>query len=69
MRQEDWAKQEDVSFLKRFYDGKWEIKTIGGDANKWIVYDTDNVTPIRKLQLFDSLGAPTVSNPFKRIPE
>jgi len=48
--------------------GKWEIKTAGLDINRLLTYKLDGSTILKKFNLFDSAGAPTSINPFKRDP-
>lgn len=47
--------------------GKWEIVSVGPDANRLILYRQDN-TILKKFDLFDQDGLPTSFNPFKRVP-
>lgn len=67
MRPEDWN-TDSLAFLTQYESGKWEIKTTGPDANRLIIYDADGTTVLIKYDLFDNVGAPTSTNPFKRVP-
>lgn len=49
--------------------GKWQIFTIGGNANKLILYRADGVTILKTFDLQDASGNPTTTNPFIRVPE
>lgn len=53
---------------REFNEGKWEVKTSGPDANRLIIYAPNGVTVLKKFDLFDSAGAPTTVNPYKRVP-
>jgi hypothetical protein len=57
-----------VNLLKKYEEGRWKIHITGGDANRLVLYDTDNVTPLLKFDLKDSGGAATFINPFERLP-
>ena len=58
----------DVSILKTIETGKWKIFTSGPDANRLVLYDVDETTPLYKFDLADSVGTPTTTNPFSRTP-
>jgi hypothetical protein len=57
-----------VDLLKKYEEGRWKIHISGGDANRLVLYDTDDVTPLLKFDLKDSGGAATFINPFERVP-
>ena len=57
-----------VNLLKKYDQGRWKIHITGGDANRLVLYDTDNTTPLLKFDLKDSGGAATFVNPFERYP-
>lgn len=57
-----------VNLLKKYEEGRWKIHITGGDANRLVLYDTDNVTPLLKFDLKDSGGSGTFVNPFERYP-
>ena len=57
-----------VNLLKKYEQGRWKIHITGGDANRLVLYDTDNVTALLKFDLKDSGGASTFINPFERVP-
>lgn len=57
-----------VNLLKKYEQGRWKIHIVGGDANRLVLYDTDNVTPLLKFDLKDSGGSGTFVNPFERLP-
>ena len=57
-----------VSLLQKYEEGRWKIHVTGGDANRLVLYDTDDVTPILKFDLKDSGGSATFVNPFERVP-
>ena len=57
-----------VSLLKKYEEGRWKIHITGPDANRLVLYDTDDVTPLLKFDLKDSGGADTFFNPFERVP-
>lgn len=77
VRGEDWnADNADVpastldSKLTDLHDeafGKWEIRTVGPDANRIIFY-RPNGSVLAKFDLADAAGAATFINPFKRTP-
>lgn len=69
LRPEDWTIEDDISYLKDYGSGKWEIFNSGINNNKLILYKADGVTVLRKFGLYDAAGLPTTTNPFKRIPE
>ena len=58
----------DVTALKKIETNKWKVFTSGPDANRLVIYDDDDTTPLYKFDLVDSTGAPTVTNPFARTP-
>ena len=45
--------------------GKWKIDT---STNKFIMYDSDNVTVLHQFNLKDSTGSPTSTSIFERDP-
>jgi hypothetical protein len=57
-----------VELLKKYEEGRWKIHISGPDANRLVLYDTDDVTPLLKFDLKDSGGAATFVNPFERLP-
>jgi hypothetical protein len=57
-----------IDELLQIQKGKWEIKTIGEDANRLIIYEADGSTVLQKFDLADKDGLPTSINPFKRTP-
>jgi hypothetical protein len=57
-----------TTLLKKYEEGRWKIHLSGGDANRLILYDTDNTTPLIKFDLKDSSGSATFINPFERTP-
>lgn len=57
-----------VNTLKKYEEGRWKIHITGPDANRLVLYDTDDVTPLLKFDLKDSGGAATFFNPFERVP-
>lgn len=67
MRPEDWNPDK-IDTLMQIEVGKWEIVTTGPDANRLIFYDTDGTTVLYKFDLFNSIGAASVLNPYKRVP-
>lgn len=58
----------DVNFMRDYAEGKWEIKTVGPDANRMIFYAADGTTIIQKYDLRDASNLPTTINPFARLP-
>lgn len=65
---------EEVDTFTRVVDlqdetlGRWEVVTTGPDANRLVLYRQDGVTVLKKFNLQDASGSPTVINPFRRIP-
>ena len=57
-----------VNLLKKYEEGRWKIHITGPDANRLVLYDTDDVTPLLKFDLKDSGGSATFFNPFERVP-
>jgi hypothetical protein len=57
-----------VQLLQKYEEGRWKIHITGPDANRLVLYDTDDVTPLLKFDLKDSGGAATFINPFERTP-
>src|SRR5574343_81308 len=57
-----------VQVLQKYEEGRWKIHTTGGDANRLVLYDTDNTTPLLKFDLKDSTGGATFAEPFERLP-
>jgi len=57
-----------VNLLKKYEIGRWKIHVTGTDANRLVLYDTDNVTALLKFDLKDSGGSATFINPFERLP-
>lgn len=57
-----------VQLLQKYEEGRWKIHITGADANRLVLYDTDNVTPLLKFDLKDSGGSATFINPFERYP-
>lgn len=68
------VENEEVDTYEKILDihaaqvGRWEIKTSGPDANRFIVYADDGVTVVRKYDLIGADGLPTFINPFQRNP-
>lgn len=67
MRPTDYATDllPDISAIEK---GAWEIKQSGPNANKLLIYDTDNTTILFSFNLYDNAGSLTSVNPFKRVP-
>lgn len=66
MRPEDYA----TDLVQDLYDaefGKWQIFTSGADNHRLVMYRPDT-SILKKFDLFDSAGAPTSINPFRRDP-
>jgi hypothetical protein len=59
----------ELTRARQFTEGRWKIEATGGDAYKMVFYMLDGVTPLRKFNLKDAVGNPTVNNPFERDPE
>jgi len=57
-----------VQLLKKYEEGRWKIHITGGDANRLVLYDTDNTTPLLKFDLKDGTGTATFAEPFERLP-
>lgn len=57
-----------VQLLKKYDQGRWKIFTSGPDANRLVLYDSDNTTPLLKFDLKDSGGGAAYFNPFERYP-
>jgi hypothetical protein len=57
----------DVATLLKHAEGRWKIHLTGLDANRLVIYDTDDTTPIIKFDLKDPSGAPTYVYPFERV--
>lgn len=74
MRPEDYypdgipAIAANVQNIKDFTEGKWKIFAAGPDANRMVFYDSDGTTVLKKFDLQDADGNPTVFSPFARIP-
>ena len=47
--------------------GKWQLVTVGPDANRLVLYRQDN-SVLKKFDLADASDVPTFTNPFKRTP-
>lgn len=56
-----------VDVLHHVAVGKWEIKTVGADANRLILYDTSGVV-LKKFDLRDASGLPNSSAFYSRNP-
>lgn len=67
MRPEDWT-TDDISTLLKYQEGRWKVFTSGPDANRLVIYDTDNVTVLKKFDLLDNTAAPGVFNILERTP-
>lgn len=67
MRPEDWAADltQDVADV---FLGKWVISNAGPDANRLVMFRQDGVTVLKKFDLKDLGGNPTVNTPFSRTP-
>jgi len=58
----EWLNADaNISNIKSFNDGKWEILN-----NQMIFYASDNITEIARFNLFDSAGQPSELNVYKR---
>jgi hypothetical protein len=57
-----------ASALSLISEGRWKIHTTGADAYRLVYYDVDGITPLKKFDLFDAFGAPTITSPFERVP-
>ena len=57
-----------VTLLKKYEQGRWKIHISGGDANRLVLYDTDNTTALLKFDLKSNSGSATFINPFERYP-
>lgn len=57
-----------VGVLRKYEEGRWKIHVTGADANRLVLYDTDDVTPLLKFDLKDNGGVATFVNPFERVP-
>ncbi len=62
------ALQSDVTRLRGFAEGKWQVVAVGPDANRMVFYALDGVTVLAKFDLTDSSNIPTTVNPYKRSP-
>lgn len=60
--------QGDVTNLLKIETGRWKVHTTGPDANRLVIYDSDDVTPLYKWDLKDSTGTATYVNPFEKVP-
>lgn len=59
---------EEIDLIKKISTNRWKIFTSGIDANRLVIYDDDEVTPILKFDLKDAASAATTTNPFERDP-
>jgi len=57
-----------ATLLTKYQEGRWKIHTSGADAYRLVLYDTDGVTVLKKFDLKDSSGAPSVLPIFERVP-
>jgi hypothetical protein len=57
-----------ATLLTKYQEGRWKIHTSGADAYRLVLYDTDGVTVLKKFDLKDSSGAPSVQPIFERVP-
>lgn len=58
----------DIVVLRKHNTNKRQIHVSGGDANREVVYDDDDTTPIQKWDLEDASGNPTSTDPFTKTP-
>jgi len=58
----------DSDLVRKISTNKWQIFTSGPDANRLVVFDDDDITPLVKFDLKDAAGSATTTNPFTRIP-
>jgi len=66
LRPEDY----NIDFITDLNDqafGKWQVVTIGGDANRLVLYRQDG-SVLKKFDLVDANGNPTFTDPFRRNP-
>lgn len=71
LRPEDWNMDNaDVptSEITNFHEGRWKIFTTGLDANRLVIYQPDGTTVLKKYDLKDAAGNPTVLSPYERVP-
>lgn len=55
--------QADITIIKKILRNRWRIT-----SNQLIIYDDDEVTPIRTFNLKDSAGDPSSTDIFERDP-
>lgn len=67
VRPEDWN-DDQITDLADVAFGKWVIVNTGPDANRLVLYRQDGVTIVKKFDLRDLTGNPTISNIFQRLP-
>jgi len=67
MRPEDWH-EDKLEDLEAIHLGRWKIHNSGPDANRLVLYKLDGVTVLKKFDLRDLAGNPTISLPFERLP-
>jgi hypothetical protein len=67
--------QTDISSIKTtvediqlYTEGRWKIFTSGPEANRLLIYAADGLTVLKRYDLLDDAGAPSVINPFERSP-
>ena len=58
----------DNELIRKITTNKWQIFTSGPDANRLVVFEDDDITPLVKFDLKDAAGSATTTNPFTRIP-
>ena len=64
----DGSKGGMLARLAHIEEGRWKIFTIGPDANRLVLYDSDGSTVLQKWDLKDSAGAATSTSVFERVP-
>jgi hypothetical protein len=68
IRTSDFAGLDDVLTLLKYAEGRYKIFTSGPDANRLVLYDTDDVTVLIKFDLYNSAGSAAASNTYERVP-
>ena len=54
----------DQKMARYIHTGRW---TVDSDANQMVFFQDDNTTVIARYNLFDSTGAPSVTEVFDRV--
>lgn len=67
VRPEDWN-DDFINDLMDVALGKWQIFNSGPDANRLVLYKQDGVTVLKKFDLRDLSGNPSITNVFQRLP-